>query len=322
MTLFKITPCLLIVILMNAIAIGQDSTGIPPLEESGIKVSASVDKKEIPLNRNVTLTIQVSWSGGLDRYEIDEFENPVVRNLEIVGTSSSNRVTGGDKPMAVKEYQLILRPVELGMGYIESAIITYHDRVLEQNQRLVTNRLDVKVIDSLPEPGEMGSGWIVFVVVFVLLGAGAIAFILLQKKRRERQATEEAEVLLPMEELYLQELKETVDLSATELDVGQGFSTLSRFYRKFLSEKFVIRALEATTEDVVNSLSEAVADERFINNTKEILNACDVAKFSGEAGSKSELERVYTLIESNLERSLRGELEAPAEEQAMENEQE
>jgi len=70
-----------------------------------------------------------------------------------------------------------------------------------------------------------------------------------------------------------------------------------------------MRALEATTEDVAKSLGEAVVDERFLNNSKEILDTCDLAKFSGGAGSKADLERVYTLIESNLERSLRGELE-------------
>jgi len=309
MTIVRIIFCLLIIFLINTLAFNQDSTGVVRTEDTGIKVSASVDTKEVPLNRTLTLTIQVSWHGGLDRYDIDEFENPVLRNLEIVGTSSSNKVVGGEKPMAVKERQLTLKPLELGMAYIESAIITYSDLVLDQNQRLVTNRLDVKVIDPVPEPGEGEIRWIVIVGVFLLLSGGATAFIFIQKKRREQQEQEKVEVVLPPEERYLQELKEAVDLSAADLDVWQGFSTLSRIYRRYLAEKYEMRALEATTEDVAKSLGEAVVDERFLNNSKEILDTCDLAKFSGGAGSKADLERVYTLIESNLERSLRGELE-------------
>ena len=320
MIFLRITPCLLIIVLMNSFVIGQDSTDVNGLNSS-IKVSALVNTKEVPLNRTITLTIKVSWVGGLDQYEIYEFDNPVVRNLEIIGTSSANRVTGGHKPEAVKEYEFTLSPVSLGMAYIEPAIITYNDRVLEQNQRLVTNRLDVKVIDPVPEPGEAASIWIFLVIGMFVIGAGAVVYLLAQKKRNERKALEESEPVLPLEEQYLQQLKEIVDLNAVELDVGKSFSKVSRLYRKYLAEKYNIQALETTTEEVNNALSESNVDERFFNSTQEILSACDLAKFSGGAGSKSELERVYTLIESNLERSLRGEVTVSSKDEVQEREE-
>jgi len=305
---------LLLALLISSPVIAQDSTDSSRSQESIIKVSAFVNNKEVPLNRTVTLVIRLSWAGELDRYEIDEFENPVLRNLEIVATASSNRVSGGPTPTAMKEYEFTLKPLELGMAYIEPTVITYSDRVLDQKQRLVTNRLEAKVIEPLPEPGEGNFSLTLIALLLVLIAGGVVGYLIY--KKRQSQAEEEAEVTLPLEEQFLQELKESIDLSATDLDIGQAFSDFSRFYRKFLAEKFAIRALENTSDEVVRALKNIVADERFVNSTEDILTTCDLAKFSGAAGDKSELERVYTLIESNLERSLREDLLNSSKEQS------
>ena len=302
-----------------SLTIAQDSTSSPSSIDEGIKVSTFVDSKEIPQNRTLTFTVEISWSGNLDRYEIENFDNPVVRNFEIIGTASSNKVGGGITPKAVKIYEFTLRPTELGMGYIENMVINYTDVALNQKQRLVTNRLDVKVIDPVSEPGEINVGLIILVSVLIIICGGIVAILVIRKKRKNLVAQEQEQERLPLEEQYLLDLKNMIKLNDADLDISQSFSQLSRLYRKYLAEKFEVTALGITTEEAVQRLNEISSDERFINSSKEILTNCDLAKFSGGSANKSELERIYTLIESNLERSLRGEFNSKPESNTEEN---
>ena len=79
-----------------AIAIFFSSLGISSLqaqgEDEGIRVSASAQPNEVPLNRTAVVTIRLEWAGDLDRYEITRFDNPLVENLNIIETASANQV--------------------------------------------------------------------------------------------------------------------------------------------------------------------------------------------------------------------------------------
>ena len=145
-------------ILIFSMVYGQistpDSTVItqPDNIASGIKMKASVSSKEVPLNRSLFFTIQVEWFGELNRYEISEVEDPVVRNFTIQSNSSSDRREMVDGELkAIKTFEFELIPLELGMGYIEGVIVKYIDTQTGEGKHLVTNRLEVKVIDPVPE---------------------------------------------------------------------------------------------------------------------------------------------------------------------------
>ena len=205
------------------------------------------------------------------------------------------------------------------MGYVEEVIITYTDMSNDKEYRLTTNRIKVKVTDPLPEPGS--SNWILWFIPIVALVIVVIVFVRQAAKKKAekiKQAKLEAAASIPLEEQYLKKLKDAVDLNTSDLNVGDGFARLSRLLRLFLAKKFHITGLEATSEDVIKELHNKDLDDRFVNETAESLKKADMIKFSGGAGEKSELERMYTLIESSLQKSLRGELvkvlDAPQEE--------
>jgi len=280
------------------------------VSESGISLSAQVNTKQVPFNRTLELLIQLKWYGNLDRYQVHQFDNPILNNLEIIANSSANKVSnenGGN--IALQEYSFTLQPKSLGMSYIEGVIIRYTDLDTDTEYSLTTNRIEVKVIDSLPEPGD--KSWMLWLLLFVVLaGACIVVFRRLQQRKEEqiRRAREEAEKAIPLEEKYLIELKERVDLQDPNLDIGVSFSTLSRFLRHFLQEKFNVPAEVNTTEDVVSELTKQQIEDRFIDEIKDILTTSDIIKFSGSHAEKTELVRIYGLIESNLHKSLRGEV--------------
>ena len=267
-----------------------------------IRASVHVDNKEVPLNRTVTYIIEISWQGDLERYQIQKFENPVLTNLKIVGNSSSNWVGELSGILrTVKSYEYSLKPVSLGMAYIDGLIVEYKDKLSDETQRLITNRLEVKVIDPIPEHNYSRLLLVggIFLSLFLISGVGF--FIIKRKKQKKAEEKLEDIQVIPIEERFLSVLKQNVKLQ-TPASV-ESFSNLSKVFKKYLSERYQIPTLEVTTQEIVNELKKNAFSEQIINQTEEILKACDVAKFSGGHLEQGDLERIYTLVEDILERN-------------------
>ncbi len=286
----------------------QDTSTVVLPQTGAIKASVQVDRKEVAQNRTVTCTIKVSWQGDLSRYEIEEVENPVLTNLEELGNASSNSVGDAAGVMqAVRSYEYTLQPIELGMAYIDAAIIEYKDTKYDQTHRLITDRLEIRVVEPIKERSLMPFILAASGVVFLALVAGLGFIFLKRKKSREAELEKQAQEQIPIEEEYLTDLKEKVDLKNP--NVADTFSALSKMFRGYLSEKYRIPAMEISTKEITGKLNELAVSENIISQADEILNSCDVAKFSGGQVEKGTLERAYTLVEDilNVSRNSRSE---------------
>ena len=62
--------------------------------------------------------------------------------------------------------------------------------------------------------------------------------------------------------------------------------------------------MELTSDQLVHDLKKNHLDESIVNNIEEILRICDLAKFAGSGGERKDLDRVYTLVETILEKNL------------------
>ncbi len=271
------------------------------ISSSEIKVAASLSAKEVPLNRSVKFTIQVEWFGDLNLYEISEVENPEVRNFKIMSNSSSDRreiVQGLSK--AIKTYEFELIPEELGMGYVEGVIIKYLDKASGESKHLITNRLDVKVIDSIPDPGSLSWIYTWFLPVFIFITAMFFFLVWQRKRTRKKRQHTEADIVVPLEKMYSDQLKQAIKLDSVDINIKRAFSELSLMLRKYLSEKFDLNATQAIKEEIIVSLKQKGASDRLMTDTEEILSMCDIVKFSGDEGKKSDLDRVYILFENIL----------------------
>ncbi len=298
------TKCFfLLFLLINFDGFAQDTSTVA--YESTIKVSTEVDKKEVALNRQVVCSVIVEWSGDLKRYQISEIENPIVENFEIIKTSAADRrliEAGVEK--AAKIYEFVLAPKSLGMGYIENVIVKYIDNDTGEGQSLITPRLNVKVVDPVPEPGS--KSWIIkWIVLAIVLITALILMWLLQRKKAEKKRKEaEALKIVPLEEEFLTQLHESIKLNAPGVNMNEVFWLLSKITRKYLLQKYQIPALESTTEKILQELSILELDQTMLNNIQEILTVSDLAKFAGSEANRNELDRIYTLLEAILERNL------------------
>ena len=271
------------------------------MAETVVSLSAFVESKKVPLNRTLEFTVQISWMGDLDLIEINELEEPVLANFEIVGTSSANRVSGisGGKK-AVKEISYRLQPTTLGMGYIESVVLSYKELKTGKTRHLRTQRIGAEAVSPVPDRGERGKLWLWIVLGFVGIFGFSVFFFYVKKRSRIDDGEEEIERII--EEAYLEELRETVDLKSA--DRREAFTILSKLFRRYLSEKYDISALEATTEELLKKIEQEGLDESLIRRCETLFSKADVVKFSGREAEQSEIEEAYTTVETILESHL------------------
>lgn len=281
----------------------QDSTATDFSSE--IRITARVDKKQVPLNRTFKLTVRVEWSGNIERYQISELDDPVINNLEIISTSSADfRTVEGGVQKAARVYEFELKPKTLGMAYIEATMVTYVDVETGEGHTLKTNRIDVEVIESVPEPGEKkGVGYYLLFIGLPVLIAALVGEIVRRNLKKRKEVPE----IVPeksLEEQFLENIKTSLGPERVKTNISEGYYLLSRFARKYLKEKYEIDALELTTDEILKTLSDRDdIDDSMVQMIDEVLRTCDLAKFSGSQGDINEFQRLYTLFESILEKN-------------------
>ena len=279
--------------------------------DDGIHLNAFVVDGKVPQNRFVELIIRLSWSGDLDRYEVKPFDNPILTNLEISGTGSTNRVAAeGGVTTVVREYTYQLKPQSIGMAYVEPIIILYTDLETNLQSSLTTGRIPVQIVDPVRE----SSGAVtVAVLATIAVAASVWGISRFRKKRADRQKTSEpAPVLKPIDELYWEELRASIDPNDYSLDGGQAVAKMSRLLRRFLHEKYGAPGLEATSSELYRFLYEQKFEDRFINEVRDLLSAADLIKFSGRSVERHEVMLTQSRIETILVSSLRGEIQRSA----------
>ena len=268
---------------------------------TAVTLSTQAESKQIPLNRTVRLTVQLSWEGDIDYIEISQIEDPVLTNLEIVGSSASNKIVDTRRGVkAVKEISYILQPISLGMGYIETVSVSYDDKLSGKTYHLNTKRIGVEAVAAVPEKGEIQLPWIWMIAGLTAVIMGCAGIYYMYKKRTGAEEEEKEEQLL--EEKYLDELKKEVKLSSGSKN--EAFTVLSKLFRKYLSEKYEILALKATTDELLQLLSREDLEEELIDKSKALFSKADVVKFSGKTAKQAELDEAYTTVETILETHL------------------
>lgn len=278
-------------------------------------MQSQVSPSRVPLNHQVVFTVRLQWSGGINDVEFDPLDDPQLTNLKLAGSSSANWTGSlGDQPAAARIYEFRLAPISLGMAYIDAMRISYLDKATGQHQRLFTSRLGVEAIDPLPEPGKEPLGWVVALGLMVC--AILVSLVLLQQRRVEKReaAARAAMQPVPLEQKYLDELRHSVNLNTSEINAA--FAIIYKVTRRYLAEKFAVSAHGTSTEEALQSLRQQAPSEERVMPLAEVLQTCDLYKYSGESGDPVRLSRVHALIENILQQGLNEAPESTGEKQS------
>jgi hypothetical protein len=166
----------MVIFLLSSLATCQtDSVG------ARIELKSSVDKSEVPFNKEATFTVEASWEGEQDRFSITPVGLPECENFEISGSSSVNetRVEEG-KTFSLKTFRFSLKPTHTGTGRIGSVQLSYVDNATQDSSSLSTQPIDVQITPPVQERGPVPKTILIFVVAAVLTRSS-------QRERKSRR---------------------------------------------------------------------------------------------------------------------------------------
>ncbi|MBN2367059.1 MAG: hypothetical protein JXL67_12895 [Calditrichaeota bacterium] len=280
----------------NAIAITDSlSAG----SEQEIRLNAYVEESRVPMNQPVVLRVELSWPGRLNRYQIEPVSQPILTNLLLEGSGSENRlITGEDGTFkALKAVTYRLRPLEMGMAYIDGIVIRYTDRETGEEERLTSQRIMVEIIEPIPEEESGRLKAISYIVLFVIL-FGVIIYFFFQFIKKRRLSGQQQEPLISLPEAYLNRLSQDVDPRGTNLD--EMIQRLSRIFKEYLEKDFSLPARELSTKEITQKLYELPIDEVDKNNLSSVFEKLDMIKFARKGIDPSEFTQIYGTIENFL----------------------
>ncbi len=265
-----------------------------------VSMSATAALEEVPLNRFAAYTIKLKWQGRLSDIDFTPPELPQLSNFKIAGSSSSNWVgVENGQPTSIKTFEYSLRPEGLGMGYVDGMRVSYLDKLTGEQHSLYTSRVGIKVVDPVAEPDEAPLGLALTIGLLLCAGLAILVFQMEARAKKKEAAQLAATTVKPLEEEFLEELKNTVNINTTELK--DAFASLSKLLRRYLHRRYEIPAQGVSTQEVVAAFRNLTTAEEQTTHIEEILQTCDLFKFSGEAGEPARLARVYALTENFLQ---------------------
>jgi hypothetical protein len=272
----------------------EKSPGIHESVERGpVRVTLDIDKKDISIADRINLTISVeieedykvdmpSFGDKLEQFGIVDYRNeqPELKGESIKLISRSYVL----EPFLSGEYKI--SPMKIFFyreqeGQEEKHHIETPEVVVDVRSLLPGDIKDLKlneIIPPLPYPVSYKI-WIWTGAGLLLISVSAVLFFLYRKRLKRNGAPA---VRLKAHEVAYNELKALVDENLIEKgDIKQFYLKLSAIIRRYIENRFGLRAPEQTTEEFLSGLENAfdfpAEYKPLLNN---FLKHCDLVKFA------------------------------------------
>ncbi len=288
MRLLKNTPILLFVsaVLTARVALAD-----------GISVSQSLDRFSIPFEDSVRFEIVIQWSGPQSAYLFTKPLNPTFDRLKARGVTSSISSTGsGSSEITTKRLSYTLIPISSGLGSIDPVTISYISWPDSIPGELVTEAMTVQIAEPLPTEEERSSVtvWVAILVILVVVGSGAFAFIMWKKGRKPKEVEK-----TPVEQ-FLENLAALKQQSGSEFKKFQ--TGLYKLLVEFLTAKYAINPDGVADDEVEKLLEPTDLNEHQIRQISLWLVQARRDKFRPVVAAPGETIRLETEIRRFFEK--------------------
>lgn len=220
------------------------------------------------------------------------FAGDTVNKMEVVSrTKIDTSVIGGN--------HLYTQTIELSAYdsgvYKINPFAVYFTNAAKQNDSTFTNEFEVlvttvavdttKPIKPIKAPLKVSYEWrefIWWIVAAIILAALVIAYFLYKKYKKKQPQIEEKQK--PKEPAHVWALNELAKLEAEKLwqsdQHKKYYSRLSDILRSYLEYRYDVLAMESTTDEIANLLTQFSINNELKNRLLETLRLADFAKFA------------------------------------------
>lgn len=297
----------LVVLLLSIVSVRADEAIEKQSESGPVKATVRLEPEKPLIGDTVTLTITVTAEKDVELL-MPEFGEALER-FSIVDFAPRQSIDDEGRTVAIQTYRL--QPPASGKQTIPPILIEYVDRRPGQHAapegydayELLTERLDFEVQSVIPKDaeadlkpplGKLGPRetppaprwpWVVagLVVLAAACPFAVRAYFAWRRKARQRSAYEIARA-------RLQRLLDAPRPTAERIDAF--YVELSGIIRKYLEDRFELRAPELTTEEFLASVGESpelTPEHQAL--LREFLRQADLVKFAGVQPSDEDIER-------------------------------
>lgn len=301
-------PAVLCVLLFAGAGLAASSETTAP---DPVRVEARVDKEEVFIGDRVRYSIDVfSKKPGLEV----EFPQAEGRFGEFVAGSAQREISRWPFAEERRSIEYILTSYEPGSRVIEPLSVRVRfpggqwreiktGRVAVAVRSVLAGRKDVNDIRDIKDPLALRESRLraVALIVAGFAAAWALAALLIRKIRSRGERI----VIRPAHEIAYEELR---DIKNRGL-IAQGkskeyFTRLSNCIRRYLENRFSLRAPEMTTEEFLGSVRES----GFLTSVqkallKEFLSGCDMVKFAKYGPAHEEIESSFQTAKSFVDQT-------------------
>ncbi len=285
-------------------------------DESLIRIQAEVDKSIITIGDRIhyiltiehaqNLFIQKPGPGAnLGMFEIKDFtiydpvekEGKIIQKFEYeISVFDTGRFVIPPFPVAFSDsdtsrlYQIIQsEPLEI---YVKS-VLSAEDRDIK----------DIKPPQNIPINYKK---WLQFVAFAVFILAAMVFLYYWFRLRKKGLTIFGKEPIRPAHEIAFEQLsllKEKWREMLSKEEHKMLFTQLSEILRKYMENRFFIKALEETTSEIAHSLQEVNIDPDSRNKAVSILEFADLVKFAKYMPGEVEVEQQLSDLENFIEQT-------------------
>ncbi|MFD1062784.1 hypothetical protein ACFQ1Q_05955 [Winogradskyella litorisediminis] len=290
------------------------------------QVTTEIDTTSIRIGEQISYKIKVET----DSTNLVVFpEGQTFLPLELVEALTIDTTRQASKFQLLREYKLT--QFDSGSYYIpRQKVIVGDNPFFTDSLKIEVNTIQVDTtkqglydIKPIIEVEKSSSKWWLYVLI-VLAAIVLVAFLLYWFIWRKKPLTEEEEIALlpPYERAKLAMAKLDEKQYLVKEDLKGFYSELTFIIRKFLDEKVYDRALESTTDELVDRLrllsdgNQIKLDAATISNIETIFKRADLVKFAKSKPDVALAELDKNTIDKELE-NVKLTLPEPSEEEKL-----
>jgi hypothetical protein len=281
-----------------------------------VKTIVQLEPQAPVIGDTLTLTIEVQAEKGVELL-MPEF-GEALETFSIVDFVPRETIDDQGRTIATQKYRL--QPPMSGAHAIPPILIEFVDRRPGQRAapegldayELLTERIAFEVASVVPAdadaelkpplgelpplapPPQAKWPWVIgILVVLAALSPLAIrAFLAWQRRARRRSAYDIAR----------SRLERLLAVPADQADVGEFYVELSSIVRRYLEDRFELRAPELTTEEFMESVQHApVLSSSHQTLLREFLRQADLVKFAGVKPMEADIQKSIDAAKRFLE---------------------
>ncbi len=277
------------------------------LSAQTVNVNASIDTNFILIGEQTQIHLKVQYrlDGESVNVKFPELKDTIsTKNIEIVYSSAVDTTYPDPNDLSLVEQTKKITITSFDSGYYE---IPYFEFIIN-NQPYQTGPIQIEVqtlaVDTskaifdikgpIDEPFSfidwLKENWIWIAIVLVLL----IGFYILYKylKNRPKAIVEEIVPEIPYYIITLEKLEKLREEKLWQAGkVKLHHSEISEILREYLEKRYSVKALEHTTNEIMQSLRFQTIDADLLSKLNQMLTMADMVKFAKEKPLPEENDR-------------------------------